>query len=282
MGFFAYSLVSSIGQYRPEFAFIYTPPISYFSGLLFGLIFAAMPISFSYMLLILNLAIQFSLAPEVAVFLFCALSFIVFLYSRFAPKESILLLLTVLGFYLKIPFTVPLLTGFYLGLTGIIPVVLGIFIWSFIDLPAYLMSLQVEVSLVDLPDVVSTMLVNIMGRLSSGYEWFFVAFVFTMVILVTYFLSKLSIDHSRDLALLFSLLVIALSYIIGVSLADFDFSIIEMLISLAVSGILIRFIMFFDLILDYKRAESVSFQDDDYYYYVKAIPKINTFEDKRG
>ena len=34
-------------------------------------------------------------------------------------------------------------------------------------------------------------------------------------------------------------------------------------------------IQFFRRALDYTAVENVQFEDDDYYYYVKAVPKIN-------
>jgi hypothetical protein len=41
------------------------------------------------------------------------------------------------------------------------------------------------------------------------------------------------------------------------------------------SGILAVIIQFFHLALDYTGVEHVQFEDEDYYYYVKAVPKIN-------
>ena len=41
-------------------------------------------------------------------------------------------------------------------------------------------------------------------------------------------------------------------------------------------------IEFFSFNLDYSRTEKVQFEDDDYYYYVKAVPKVTlTAPDRR-
>ena len=48
-----------------------------------------------------------------------------------------------------------------------------------------------------------------------------------------------------------------------------------MILGTLVSGILAIIIQFFHLALDYTGVEYVQFEDEDYYYYVKAVPKIN-------
>lgn len=34
--------------------------------------------------------------------------------------------------------------------------------------------------------------------------------------------------------------------------------------------------------LDYSRTEKVQFEDDEYYYYVKAVPKVNPFFEREA
>ena len=41
------------------------------------------------------------------------------------------------------------------------------------------------------------------------------------------------------------------------------------------SALIVLVFQFFRLVLDYTATEYVQFEDDDYYYYVKAVPKIN-------
>ena len=41
------------------------------------------------------------------------------------------------------------------------------------------------------------------------------------------------------------------------------------------SALIAEIIVFFLFNLDYARTEDVQFEDDDYYYYVKAVPKMN-------
>ena len=55
-----------------------------------------------------------------------------------------------------------------------------------------------------------------------------------------------------------------------------------LIIGLGIASIIIMLIVrFFDNVLDYKRAQRLQFEDDEYYYYVKAVPKIKNKRKKR-
>ncbi len=269
------SLILKLPYARTELSFLFKSPVSFFAPALFGLIFATMPFNFSYLIIILTISFGFSQYLELAVFIFCLLTCIVFFYSVFAPKECILILLTIISFYFELPYIIPLIVGFYIGITGMFPIVIGIFIWSFRQLPFQVVAISsTDFSLIDLPGAFSGLLGTFISELTSDYRWVFIAFVFCMVVFATHFLSRLTVNYSKDLALVFSLIVIILSYLIGVFIAEFEFNLLIMFFSVLISGFLLRVIMFFDVILDYKRAETVSFQDEDFYYYVRVIPKI--------
>ena len=46
-----------------------------------------------------------------------------------------------------------------------------------------------------------------------------------------------------------------------------------MIIGSVISGVIAMIIQFLFFNLDYSRTERLQFEDDDYYYYVKAVPK---------
>ena len=71
-----------------------------------------------------------------------------------------------------------------------------------------------------------------------------------VTIIVVYIIRRQKIDHSD-----FNIVLIIIGTILGVAAAY------------------ICNIVFFAL--DYKRTEYVQYEDDEYYYYVKAVPKIN-------
>ena len=48
-----------------------------------------------------------------------------------------------------------------------------------------------------------------------------------------------------------------------------------LIVGTIVSVLAAKVVEFFVFSVDYSRTEKVQFEDDEYYYYVKAIPKIN-------
>ena len=56
--------------------------------------------------------------------------------------------------------------------------------------------------------------------------------------------------------------------------ADVPVSVGKLLIGILFSVFLAAVYIFFVFAVDYSRTEYVQFEDDDYYYYVKAVPKV--------
>ena len=55
---------------------------------------------------------------------------------------------------------------------------------------------------------------------------------------------------------------------------DINVSIVGIIIGSIFSVLIAKVVEFFAFHVDYSRAEKVQFEDDEYYYYVKAVPKI--------
>ena len=75
-----------------------------------------------------------------------------------------------------------------------------------------------------------------------------------------------------------SLIVVTL---IGDIVSDTQISIAGVILGTLVSALLMLVLEFFAFNLDYSRTEKVQFEDDDYYYYVKAVPKVTVSTPER-
>lgn len=62
--------------------------------------------------------------------------------------------------------------------------------------------------------------------------------------------------------------------LVGDLMYDTNLSIFSALLGAVVTVLVCKAIEFFRFCLDYSRTEKVQFEDDEYYYYVKAIPKV--------
>ena len=91
--------------------------------------------------------------------------------------------------------------------------------------------------------------------------------------LVVYFIRRLSVDHSWEIAIGIGTVVNIVIHLAGALLPEVTVQIIALLIGSVVSAAIAFVVKFFVFSVDYTRTERVQFEDDEYYYYVKAIPK---------
>ena len=61
--------------------------------------------------------------------------------------------------------------------------------------------------------------------------------------------------------------------LIGDLMYDANFSLAGVILGSIVCALIALVMQFFQFNLDYARTEKVQFEDDEYYYYVKAVPK---------
>lgn len=282
-GIIIFSVINNIGFERSEFSRFYKPPLAMPYTFLMGMLFAVIPYTLSYLMIIVTIVVQLTVSTEVAavvcMFLLCVLVF----YARLAPKESILILLTVFASFMHIPYVVPLLAGLYFSYTSIIPITIGIFIVEFIPVVKSLVTSArtAGLNVMDMPGTFAELYVAIMNSLDTNQQWVFYSFIFAMAIVVVRVVSRLAIDYARDMAIALGGLLIIVSMLIVVIVADLDIGIFTMILLTILSTGLVWVIHFFDMVLDYQRVERVQFEDEENYYYVKVIPKVILTRRKR-
>ena len=70
------------------------------------------------------------------------------------------------------------------------------------------------------------------------------------------------------------MVVLILGFLAGGIIIDDAMSFRVIFLGSVLSGLAAMLVQFFKGIVDYSRIEVVQFEDDEYYYYVKAVPKI--------
>ena len=104
---------------------------------------------------------------------------------------------------------------------------------------------------------------------------------FAITILVVYLLRRLSVDHAWTIALVAGCVTNVVILLVGDLMFDTTTSVFNVIIGIIVSFGLCKVLQFFVFNVDYTRTESVQFEDDEYYYYVKAIPKNSVTKSKK-
>ena len=286
LGFFVFSGINQLGFLRDELLFILEPGMGPMLLLILAFLFSILPLAASYGLMIVYITLHLSANTEIAAIVLLVSLCVLFFYIRLAPKESILILLTVIGFYFRLPYLIPLITGLYFGLTGAIPVMLGVLIWHYIPVIIELMSTtgSAGFEITELADTIPVIYQDVLTNVTGNYEWLFIAFSFTMVIITVYAISRLSIDYSAEVAVILGAIVNIISFIVAAIAVQIDVNIFGMLFATIISAAIACVIRFFDIALDYTRVERIQFSDEDNYYYVKVVPKLlsaDTMKKKR-
>lgn len=241
--------------------------------LIIALLSSFMPINVMIVLAaIVIVAHMYALSLSCAVVVGLVFVIMFVLYFRFTPKEAIAVLLMPICFAIKIPYVVPLAIGFVGGPLSCISVACGTVTYYMMfyakkNSEAYMGSEGMESAMTGFKYVIDTML--------KSDTMILTVIAFCVTIVVVYVIRRLSINYSWYIALGFGALLDALILLIGSAALDTDISAIGVILGTIVSALIVFGLQFFIHNLDYSRIEHVQFEDDEYYYYVKAVPKIS-------
>ena len=289
LGLFVFHVIQSIGYVHEAlepFTQMFSPTLI---TMLFALLFTIVPMSLGWILIILGITVQFSANIEVAASVFLFLLFIFLFYARMSPKESILILFTMLAFHFNVPYLVPIIVGLYFSVTAIIPIVIGVFVYAQIPVLEWLLEVDslagniggVEEAFEGLPEAFGIIYEALMRSVTDTQGWLFTAVIFAMVVLLVHFISRLSIDFAKEVAIGLGCVMNIFGFIVVVMVADANVSIGIMILSTILCGLLAELVRCFDAILDYERAESIQFEDDNNFYHVRIVPKIMLAKSQR-
>ena len=291
LGYFIFVSIGNIGHMHESivpFTEILNPAMV---NILFALLFTVMPMNMGWLLIILSVTAQVSASIEVAIAVFLFMIFIFIFYVRMATKESFLILFTIIAFYFDVPYLVPLIVGLYLPVTSIIPITVGVFINAQIPimfgilapgpLTSTIADMEIADILTELPEAFGVVHEILMRTLQGTDNWLFIAVIFAMVILLVHFVSRLAIDYAKEVAIALGCVMNIFGLIIAVMMTDVNISIGRTIAFTILCGLIALLIRCFDSILDYQRAESVQFEDDNNYYHVRIVPKIVMTKSKR-
>lgn len=97
---------------------------------------------------------------------------------------------------------------------------------------------------------------------------------FAMTVVVVYLLRRLSIDYAWTIAMTAGAVVNIMVLLVGDLIFEINQPLLGVILGTVISFLLVLVLQFFVFYVDYSRTEKVQFEDDEYYYYVKAVPKV--------
>lgn len=203
------------------------------------------------------------------------------LYFGLSPRESYSLIFTILALALKIPCAVPVVLGLVAAPFAIFPVCLGTVVYYTLRAVNGTGSVAVaegaEKSLAILGDIQQQLQAVLQEK-----EMVLMVVLMAAVLLIVYLIRRLAIKHAWRAAIITGSLTYfgiytAGSLMLGISGA-FLWAVLGTLLAVIV-GLAVQLLLFE---VDYTKTTSVQFEDEEYYYYVKAVPKIRKGRDVSG
>jgi hypothetical protein len=174
-------------------------------------------------------------------------------------------------FFLKIPYIIPLLLGIISTPIAIIPTACGVFVYYVLEVIKTAVTMQQNTSI---EDILLQLYTNIIDSLLGNMQMIMTIVIFALILLVVYFVRKMKFNYAFEISIAAGALTSILGFLISDLILNKSDQIIAMIFGTIVSAGIVFAINFFKLTLDYSGVEFVQFEDDVYYYYVKAVPKI--------
>lgn len=192
-------------------------------------------------------------------------------FIRLTPKLGIVVLAMPILFILKIPYTIPLLLGVVATPISALAAGCGVIVYYLLAVIKDAASVQVSVSLEDTLQLYK----YVCDSLLNNKQMLMTILIFAVVICIMYVIRKLKIDYAYEIAIVTGAVVCILCFLISDLKLDVSEQIVSMIVGTICSAVIVYIILFFKQALDYTGVEYTQFEDDDYMYYVKAVPKIN-------
>lgn len=192
------------------------------------------------------------------------------LYLRFSPKDTLVVVLLPICFLLRIPYVIPISMGLIGAPASAISVACGVIVYYMLHYVT-----QNETVIAGMADEETAAKFKfIIDGLLKNKEMVVIIAAFATTVIVVYLLRRLSIDYAWTIAMIAGAVVNIMVLLVGDLIFDTNQSLLSVILGTILSFLIVLVLQFFVFYVDYSRTEKVQFEDDEYYYYVKAVPKV--------
>lgn len=213
----------------------------------------------------------YSASPILAALVVVIFAVLFCFIARFSGKYGYAVVAVPILFVFKMPYLIPLLLGMIATPLAIFPTVSGVIVYYVFKV---IQEAAVRQDITSL-DATLALYIDVVDSLFKHKEMFITAAIFAAVILVMWLLRKLRFEFVFEITIVVGALVNIIGFLLANLRMDINVGTGEMIFGTLISMLLVFIAQFFRMVLDYTSVENVQFEDDDYYYYVKAVPKID-------
>ena len=179
------------------------------------------------------------------------------IYLRFLP----------ILYGLHLPYLVPILLGLIGAPVAVIPMSCGVVCYYTIKCITTVIGTATEESMV--------LFNQAFQMIFSNKEMYLVIAVFAIVMVIVNMICSQEFHYVYETAIVAGVIVNILLILVLSFPFNIQVHVVYLLVQSVICGILAWLIQFFQLVLNYSAVEYLQFEDDEYCYYVKAVPKMN-------
>ncbi len=248
--------------------------VTFLLSVICALVSAPMAVLIGSLVIIFNC---FFVSKEIGIIAVLVFIIIYCMYMRMFPDCAWILFFVPIMYIFKMTYAIPLIVAIFAGASGIVPAAIGVFLYKFAIGVSDVNSMLLAAVKKEDVDIYSYLIDNVL----KDKDMLLTAIVFAIVILLTFFIYKLPFDYSWYVAIGAGGIINILAFMIVGVMMDMEIPFGSLVFGSFVGIIVTAVVQVCKRLVDYSRKEVVQFEDDDYYYYVKAVPKYGVSEKKK-
>ena len=212
----------------------------------------------------------YAVGIEVALIALILFSVLLIFYLRFAGGDSLAVILTPFSYAFNLPCAIPMGLGLLRGPTSAFASVCGTIFYYFMGV---VREHAPTIQAIEKTEVAKRVQILVDALIKNQDMWLTIVASIAVVVII-YALRRLAVNYAWTIAIITGA-VCYLLIMLGAGLSmNTQIAPLATLVQVLVSCGMMFVIKFFVFNVNYKRTRSLQYEDDEYHYFVKAVPKV--------
>ncbi len=196
------------------------------------------------------------------------------IHFRFSSEYTVILLITPIACALHIPYVIPIAVGLLAAPLACVSISCGVVVYYLVEIVG---QVSQELGGVEMTDMIHDAL-NFAMTFGKNMEMIALIIVLCITTGTVYIVKRIPMKYACEIACGCGAIVSLVTTLMIGYVVEFEYSMFK-IFSANILGVLIGVIIAaLFMAVDYKKTEVVQYEDDEYFYYVKAVPKLYTEE----
>lgn len=220
---------------------------------------------------ILLLYRMYQVGMETALVMGLALLIMICLYFVFKPQNSCLMSLSAIATTFKVPGLLVIPVGMMFEPFSVVLMAFGMILGNYVEFVNT--NLSVLTGSTETMTMVQKVVFLTNGLVKNNTMWLTIIAA-AVTIAMVYAIRRLSVNYSWLIASISGAVVNIIVVLFGGYMMGISNDVVRTVVATVIGMAVMLLLHYFVFTLDYSRVEKVQFEDDDYIYYVKAVPKM--------